>query len=99
MKLNEDWDQVYRSATLGLQHRLEALELENSAIKQLNSRLLLRTEHQQVNTTKLQAPTRPQAHCIDLRTALNVGGDKVHRGFPKAAILNSKHLWFICAAF
>uniref|UniRef100_A0A3B3BNY4 Uncharacterized LOC112153060 n=1 Tax=Oryzias melastigma TaxID=30732 RepID=A0A3B3BNY4_ORYME len=39
MKLNEDWDQVYRSATLGLQHRLESLELENNAIKQLNSRL------------------------------------------------------------
>ncbi|XP_029368856.1 uncharacterized protein LOC115050330 isoform X2 [Echeneis naucrates] len=47
MKLNEDWDQVYRSATLGLQHRLEALELENTAVKQLNSRLLLRVEHQQ----------------------------------------------------
>ncbi|KAG8004125.1 hypothetical protein GBF38_008235 [Nibea albiflora] len=47
MKLNEDWDQVYRSATLGLQHRLEALELENTAIKQLNSRLLLKVEHQQ----------------------------------------------------
>ncbi|KAM7389605.1 hypothetical protein PAMP_023570 [Pampus punctatissimus] len=47
MKLNEDWDQVYRSATLSLQHRLEALELENSAIKQLNSRLLLKVEHQQ----------------------------------------------------
>ena len=50
MKLNEDWDQVYRSATLGLQHSLEALELENNAIKQLNSRLLLKVEHQQVNT-------------------------------------------------
>ncbi|XP_071314278.1 TNFAIP3-interacting protein 1 isoform X1 [Trachinotus anak] len=47
MKLNEDWDQVYRSATLGLQQRLESLELENTAIKQLNSRLLLRVEHQQ----------------------------------------------------
>ncbi|XP_029021945.1 uncharacterized protein si:ch211-153b23.7 [Betta splendens] len=47
MKLNEDWDQVYRSATVGLQHRLEALELENTAIKQLNSRLLLKVEHQE----------------------------------------------------
>ncbi|XP_049442626.1 uncharacterized protein si:ch211-153b23.7 [Epinephelus fuscoguttatus] len=47
MKLNEEWDQVYRTATLGLQHRLEALELENTAIKQLNSRLLLKVEHQQ----------------------------------------------------
>ncbi|XP_078116976.1 uncharacterized protein LOC144524531 [Sander vitreus] len=47
MKLNEDWDQVYRSATLGLQQRLETLELENTAIKQLNNRLLLKVEHQQ----------------------------------------------------
>lgn len=47
MKLNEDWDQVYRSATLGLQQRMESLELENTAIKQLNSRLLLKVEHQQ----------------------------------------------------
>ncbi|XP_024863372.1 uncharacterized protein si:ch211-153b23.7 [Kryptolebias marmoratus] len=50
MKLNDDWDQVYRSTTLDLQHRLEALELENSAIKQLNSRLLLKAEHQQSAT-------------------------------------------------
>ncbi|XP_029964691.1 uncharacterized protein LOC115400798 [Salarias fasciatus] len=47
MKLNEDWDQVYRSATLGLQQRLEAVELENNAIKLLNSRLLLKAKHQQ----------------------------------------------------
>uniref|UniRef100_A0A096LRZ5 TNFAIP3 interacting protein 3 n=1 Tax=Poecilia formosa TaxID=48698 RepID=A0A096LRZ5_POEFO len=47
MKLNEDWDQVYRSATLGLQRRLEALEQENAAIKQLNSQLLLKVEQQQ----------------------------------------------------
>lgn len=50
MKLNEDWDQVYRSATLSLQQRVAALELENTAIKELNSRLLLRVEHQQVHT-------------------------------------------------
>lgn len=50
MKLNEDWDQVYRSATLRLQHRMESLELENTAIKELNNRLLLKVEHQQVNT-------------------------------------------------
>ncbi|TNN63872.1 hypothetical protein EYF80_025931 [Liparis tanakae] len=47
MKLNEDWDQVYRSATLGLQHRLEVLELENTAVKKLNSSLLLKVEHLQ----------------------------------------------------
>ncbi|KAF0039464.1 hypothetical protein F2P81_007699 [Scophthalmus maximus] len=39
--------EVYRSATLGLQQKLEALELENAAVKQLNSRLLLKVEHQQ----------------------------------------------------
>lgn len=50
MKLNEDWDQVYRSATLSLQQRMADLELENTAIKELNSRLLLRVEHQQVHT-------------------------------------------------
>lgn len=49
MKLNEDWDQVYRSATLRLQDRMEALELENTAIKELNNRLLLKVEHTQVN--------------------------------------------------
>ncbi|XP_071773087.2 uncharacterized protein LOC139925561 [Centroberyx gerrardi] len=47
MKLNEDWDHVYRSATLGLQRRVEAVEQENSAIKQLNNRLLLKVEHEQ----------------------------------------------------
>lgn len=47
MKLNEDWDEVYHSATQGLQHRLEGLELENGAIRQLNTRLLLKVEHQQ----------------------------------------------------
>ncbi|XP_034400000.1 uncharacterized protein si:ch211-153b23.7 isoform X2 [Cyclopterus lumpus] len=47
MKLNEDWDQVYRRATLGLQHRLEVLELETTAVKQLNGSLLLKVEHLQ----------------------------------------------------
>ncbi|XP_028316288.1 uncharacterized protein LOC114471634 isoform X2 [Gouania willdenowi] len=46
MKLNQDWDQVYHSATTSLHHRLKALELENNAIKQLNCRLL-RRDHQQ----------------------------------------------------
>lgn len=51
MKLNEEWDQVYHNATMRLQHRMQALELENGAIKQLNSRLLLKVEHQQVSAT------------------------------------------------
>lgn len=49
MKLNEDWDQVYHNATLSLQQRMASLELENAAIKELNSKLLLRVEHQQVH--------------------------------------------------
>uniref|UniRef100_A0A8C5DL79 Uncharacterized LOC114471634 n=1 Tax=Gouania willdenowi TaxID=441366 RepID=A0A8C5DL79_GOUWI len=48
MKLNQDWDQVYHSATTSLHHRLKALELENNAIKQLNCRLL-RRDHQQTS--------------------------------------------------
>ncbi|XP_056149039.1 uncharacterized protein si:ch211-153b23.7 [Lampris incognitus] len=47
MRLNEDWDQVYRSAMVGLQQRVESLEQENSAIRQLNNRLLLKVEHEQ----------------------------------------------------
>ncbi|XP_028816269.1 TNFAIP3-interacting protein 1 isoform X2 [Denticeps clupeoides] len=47
MKLNEDWDHIYRSTTQGLQQRLESLEQENSSVQQLNSRLLLKVEHEQ----------------------------------------------------
>lgn len=78
MKLNEEWDQVYHNATMRLQHRMEALELENVAIKQLNSRLLLKVEHQQVsaahgsrNSTKEEReqkkkiPNQSKAESID----------------------------------
>lgn len=83
MKLNEDWDQVYRSATLGLQHRLETLELENTAIKQLNTRLLLKVEHQQVNRRKFfEHATIPPEQCTGYRPS-KVGVDTVHRGIPK----------------
>ncbi|CAL9706856.1 unnamed protein product [Knipowitschia caucasica] len=47
MRLNEEWDQVYRTATLNLQQRIEALELENAAIKTLNGKLLRKIENQQ----------------------------------------------------
>ncbi|XP_061899766.1 TNFAIP3-interacting protein 3 [Entelurus aequoreus] len=47
MKLNEEWDQTYHSTTLRLQHRMESLELENSSLKELNSKLLLKVENQQ----------------------------------------------------
>ncbi|MCJ8733902.1 hypothetical protein PDJAM_G00229000 [Pangasius djambal] len=47
MKLNEDWDHIYRSTSAGLQQRVAALEQEISALKQLNSRLLIKVEHEQ----------------------------------------------------
>ncbi|CAL8355587.1 unnamed protein product [Merluccius merluccius] len=47
MKLNEEWDRVYRNATVGLQQRVESLVQENNAAKQLNNRLLRKVEHQQ----------------------------------------------------
>ncbi|XP_031443405.1 sarcolemmal membrane-associated protein [Clupea harengus] len=47
MKLNEDWDHIYRSTTLGLQQRVDALQREISSIRQLNSKLLLKMEHEQ----------------------------------------------------
>ncbi|CAL8305524.1 unnamed protein product [Arctogadus glacialis] len=47
MKLNEEWDRVYRHATADLQQRLESLVQETAAAKQLNKRLLLKVENQQ----------------------------------------------------
>ncbi|XP_026135364.1 TNFAIP3-interacting protein 1-like [Carassius auratus] len=47
MKLNEEWDHIYHSTSVGLQQRVAALEEENRALKQLNSRLLLKVEHEQ----------------------------------------------------
>ena len=48
MKLNEDWDHIYRSATLSLEQRIVATEEESSTLKQINHRLLLKVEHEQV---------------------------------------------------
>ncbi|XP_066505953.1 TNFAIP3-interacting protein 1 [Hoplias malabaricus] len=47
MKLNEDWDHIYRSTSAGLQQRVATLEQESNAVKQLNGRLLLKVEHEQ----------------------------------------------------
>ncbi|XP_049598352.1 TNFAIP3-interacting protein 1 [Syngnathus scovelli] len=47
MKMNEEWDQMYRNTTLGLQHRLEGLEMENASLKELNGKLLLKVDNQQ----------------------------------------------------
>ncbi|XP_050984137.1 trichohyalin [Labeo rohita] len=47
MKLNEEWDHIYHSTSVGLQQRVTALEEESRALKQLNSRLLLKVEHEQ----------------------------------------------------
>ena len=83
MKLNEDWDQVYRSATLGLQHRLETLDLENSAVKQLNSRLLLKVEHQQVNIQTHYIGVDPQM-CVWILWIL------------WEIVCGTERLWFTC---
>lgn len=47
MKLNEEWDHIYHSTSIGLQQRVSALEEESSSLKQLNSRLLLKVKHEQ----------------------------------------------------
>ncbi|XP_016111836.1 spindle assembly checkpoint component mad1 isoform X1 [Sinocyclocheilus grahami] len=47
MKLNEEWDHIYHSTSVGLQQRVADLEEESRALKQLNSRLLLKVEHEQ----------------------------------------------------
>ncbi|XP_066571449.1 TNFAIP3-interacting protein 1 [Amia ocellicauda] len=47
MKLNEEWDHIYRSTTLGLQQRVGVLEQESSTLRQQNNRLLLKLEHEQ----------------------------------------------------
>ncbi|XP_051716801.1 TNFAIP3-interacting protein 1 isoform X1 [Ctenopharyngodon idella] len=47
MKLNEEWDHIYHSTSVGLQQRVAALEEESTSLKQLNSRLLLKVEHEQ----------------------------------------------------
>ncbi|XP_056626284.1 TNFAIP3-interacting protein 3 [Triplophysa dalaica] len=47
MKLNEEWDHIYHSTSVGLQQRVLALEEESSALKKINSRLLLKVEHEQ----------------------------------------------------
>ncbi|XP_051505421.1 uncharacterized protein LOC127412808 [Myxocyprinus asiaticus] len=47
MKLNEEWDHIYHSTSVGLQQRLAALEEESSVLKQLNSRLMLKVDHEQ----------------------------------------------------
>ncbi|XP_064184365.1 TNFAIP3-interacting protein 3 [Anguilla rostrata] len=47
MKLNEDWDHIYRSTTLALEQRLAAIEQESATLKQINHRLLLKVEHEQ----------------------------------------------------
>ncbi|KAJ8254903.1 hypothetical protein GJAV_G00198660 [Gymnothorax javanicus] len=47
MKLNKDWDHIYRSTTRGLEQRLSAIEQEGSTLKEINHRLLLKIEHEQ----------------------------------------------------
>lgn len=66
MKLNEDWDHIYRSTTAGLQQRVTALEHENSTLKQLNGRLLIKVEHEQVQTHRVQCQLYPDYEPLEI---------------------------------
>ncbi|KAG2463976.1 TNIP1 protein, partial [Polypterus senegalus] len=47
LKLNEEWDQIYRRTTMGLQQRVTSLQQEVVGLKQQNEKLLMKLEHEQ----------------------------------------------------
>ncbi|XP_041109934.1 uncharacterized protein LOC121317908 isoform X1 [Polyodon spathula] len=47
MKLNEEWDHIYRSTTMGLQEKINSLQQEVVRLNQHNERLLMKLEHEQ----------------------------------------------------
>lgn len=47
MKLNQDWDQIYRSSTTGLQQTVGCLQQEVVALKQHAERLAMKLDHEQ----------------------------------------------------
>ncbi|XP_041076993.1 uncharacterized protein LOC121295931 isoform X2 [Polyodon spathula] len=47
MKLNEEWDHIYRSTTMGLQEKIHSLQQEVVGLNQHNERLLMKLEHEQ----------------------------------------------------
>ncbi|CAM5139981.1 unnamed protein product [Eretmochelys imbricata] len=47
MKLNQEWDQIYHTTTLGLQQKMGALQEEVVILKQQTERLSMKLEHEQ----------------------------------------------------
>uniref|UniRef100_A0A8C3S519 TNFAIP3 interacting protein 3 n=1 Tax=Chelydra serpentina TaxID=8475 RepID=A0A8C3S519_CHESE len=47
MKLNQEWDQIYHTTTLGLQQKMGALQQEVVILKQQTERLSMKLEHEQ----------------------------------------------------
>ncbi|XP_067405877.1 TNFAIP3-interacting protein 3-like isoform X2 [Emydura macquarii macquarii] len=47
MKLNQEWDQIYHTTTLGLQQKMGALQQEVGILKQQTERLSMKLEHEQ----------------------------------------------------
>ncbi|XP_058857263.1 TNFAIP3-interacting protein 3-like isoform X1 [Acipenser ruthenus] len=47
MKLNEEWDHIYRSTTMGLQEKISSLQQEVVGLNQHNERLVMKLEHEQ----------------------------------------------------
>ncbi|MGH0187505.1 UNVERIFIED_CONTAM: hypothetical protein FKN15_025473 [Acipenser sinensis] len=47
MKLNEEWDHIYRSTTMGLQEKISSLQQEVVGLNQHNERLIMKLEHEQ----------------------------------------------------
>uniref|UniRef100_A0A8C8RHA6 TNFAIP3 interacting protein 3 n=1 Tax=Pelusios castaneus TaxID=367368 RepID=A0A8C8RHA6_9SAUR len=47
MKLNQEWDQIYHTTTLGLQQKVGALQQEVGILKQQTERLSMKLEHEQ----------------------------------------------------
>lgn len=59
MKLNQDWDYIYHSTSLGLQHKVGALQEEVAALKLQAQSLSAKLEHEQVSACSGLAPSLP----------------------------------------
>ncbi|KYO45042.1 TNFAIP3-interacting protein 3-like [Alligator mississippiensis] len=47
MKLNQEWDQIYHTTSLGLQQKIRALQQEVLTLKQQTEKLSMKLEHEQ----------------------------------------------------
>uniref|UniRef100_A0A3B3ZAJ6 Uncharacterized protein n=1 Tax=Periophthalmus magnuspinnatus TaxID=409849 RepID=A0A3B3ZAJ6_9GOBI len=88
MKLNEEWDQVYRSMTLSLQQRVEALELENSAIKTYNSKLLLKDYYEHALMLEVKRNQELQEHIRHMESRLPPSDPPSEQSAPSTQVLS-----------